>query len=566
MIRTIVALACLVALAGCGTPRIPEGKETIAHHTVAMNFEGAPLDPGNGLTEFASNDEFESGYLQELLCAMEAHRVNPGGTRQERKDAIEECIEGKEEEGSAKQAKAVASDPGLHVVLLFHGALNSKSSGLKAALDHYQQILGDGLAGHPDPPGETVYPIFVNWEASIFSAYFDHLWRTRQGQRTVAIGPLTSPFVFALDLLKGIVAAPETWAYQLKHRWTAEFPNSSAYARNARSIHERTSRVANCRQPVAECEQRAVVSISPYSASDEPGYGWTSPLRFGVGVLGAPIQLALSPLVESGGTAAWTNYVRRTHGAVRNPREFDDRFAGIKEEGGLRAIVKESFDDLGRIFGRHREEPEENKRLDWKPTGTLGMLMDGIERDFGVDPSRIRFTLIGHSTGAIIVNRLIEAYPQFFYERIVYLASAATVDDFSAVVVPYMSDHSGVCDRPSEADACPRTRFFSASLDYYAEARENVKWWLPVIPTGSLLEWLDLYFTSPPSATSRAMGKWENVMATKHIIPEHLRGNVTLTKIEWDAAGMPRKHGQMNDLLDHWTFWRQESWERSAPP
>lgn len=166
----------------------------------------------------------------------------------------------------------------------------------------------------------------------------------------------------------------------------------------------------------------------------------------------------------------------------------------------------------------------------------------------------LRYTLVGHSTGAIIVNRLVDAFPDLEIRDIVYLASASTVDDFESSILPYLARNDD-------------SYFYNITLDTVAESRE-VTPGFPVFaaPSGSLLEWLDVYFTSPPAHTGRVIGKWENAMASVHQIPPGLRDRVTYMKFPYGDDRYPQTHGGPNDLdLEKFHFWRREDWQVPDP-
>lgn len=479
----IVAIAALALTTACVSSVSDSERMALRHHVVAMDGEGIAIDPKN-LRVFDSDAEF-AAYLQEIA------------------DALRQKIE--ERPASEKGAP-------LPVMLNFHGALNTRTGALATANDLYRCI------------GLSMYPIFINWDASIFGAYADHLFRIRQGRRNEWLGWPTSPVYLGNDVALGAARAPVTWGYQLKNRWVADVPWTSVFQNNAEQVHRVISKIDQSLPPDTDpTASREVVHISAPDETDRRKVSLKTPFRLVAGIAKLPVQMAISPLLASAGTAAWSNYVRRSSAAIRQPHEFDVREANDHVHG-------------------------------WEPTGALGALMLKLGQEFR--PGELSFSLVAHSTGAIIVNRLIETFPDFDYRNIVYLAAATSVDDFASVVIPYLLRN-------------PDSRFFSVSLDPYREAREES---LFVLPSGSLLEWLDSYFTKPASDMGRIMGKWENLMATQHIIPESIRGRVYLTKqpyrsFETGTDGepdRPQTHGQMNDVLDDYVYWLEESWKGEA--
>jgi len=394
----------------------------------------------------------------------------------------------------------------LKVTLFFHGALNTKRTALEVAEEALQNIQ------NVDPCWlNENYPIFFNWEASMFGAYFHHLFAVRQGRETKVLGWPSAPILLTVELVSGIVRAPVVWGYQVKNRWVSEFPDSGRFERNARETHEKLTTLQGGID---------IVDTSRYDPADQKKLSRSTPFRFLKGVIQAPFQLMISPWLASLGTPAWTNYLRRTYSAIRRPEDFD---RSLKHPMRGAAPIK----------------------MDSKGSGALSILMREFQKEFTGD-REVELTLIGHSTGAVIVNHLIEAFPDETYRNIVYLASAVRFSDFARVVIPYL--------KPKErAASC----FVNVSLDTYSESRE-VHW--GITPSGSLLEWLDVYFTDPASDTDRIMGKWVNLMATQHVIPESVRSQMRFVKLPYDKKAYPQEHGAVNNYHAGFRFWNEKDW------
>jgi hypothetical protein len=90
------------------------------------------------------------------------------------------------------------------VLLYVHGGLNTQRGSVERAA---------GLAPYI-PPGVT-YPIFVNWQSSFFSTYWDYAAHLRQGQywrRGTALLPLW----VASDMVRAVGHAPVDYFYEAK--------------------------------------------------------------------------------------------------------------------------------------------------------------------------------------------------------------------------------------------------------------------------------------------------------------------------------------------------------------
>jgi len=161
-----------------------------------------------------------------------------------------------------------------------------------------------------------------------------------------------------------------------------------------------------------------------------------------------------------------------------------------------------------------------------------------------------------------------------FYANIVYMAAACTVRDFSRSVVPYLVQHRAdpaASDDPRKAG----TQFYNLMLHPLAELRERDRLFdLP--PRGSLLVWLDNFLTDPQTPLDRTLGRWENIIPATDLIPQSVRGQVTLKAFPlapYDDAVPPGKpdygpqaHGQFRGK-PYWcpSFWRSESPVTPAP-
>src|SRR5262249_46576749 len=96
----------------------------------------------------------------------------------------------------------------------------------------------------------------------------------------------------------------------------------------------------------------------------------------------------------------------------------------------------------------------------------------------------LRITVIGHSMGEIVLNELMENFPDLPYQNIVYMAAAGSIRDFKAMTEP-------VLRRPR----CPDLKFYNLSLHPKAEERDLEEFGFA--PIGSLLMWIDDIFETP---------------------------------------------------------------------
>ena len=475
-----ICAVLLLVTTSCAT--IQPKSQNFWQHVIAFDANGDPINPKTQKSferrHAYRNDELFHDHIKPIVHKI-ANRVSEGKPK---------------------------------VILYFHGALNRRAAALNNSIQHYNCF--------DDEFQSDFYPVFVNWDSSIWSAYWHHLVKVRQGRRTLSWGIPTAPFYLFRDVGRGVAKAPLTWGYQIKKQVSAN-TGIGAFQKNADDIHRKASEHfwRNSAVSTESAGNRPAIPISRWNPrSEKPTHtaNWISRATITL-----PFQLISSPFITAVGTPAWTHFQRRTRNAIRRPSEFDTR------------LRTSAF------------------WLDSEPTGTLAMFISALNKKLDCAPPEdtdcIEFTLIGHSAGAIVVNRLIEAFPQNDFRTIVYLGSASTIDDFATTVIPYLM-------------ANPQSKFYNVTLDTYAEARETSVG--GIAPMGSLLEWLDTYFTLPPNHMGRIMGKWENMMDALHVVPERIRSRVTMKKLPAGDATYPQKHGQFNNRdFKHFNMWDSASWQ-----
>src|SRR5439155_10604915 len=111
--------------------------------------------------------------------------------------------------------------------------------------------------------------------------------------------------------------------------------------------------------------------------------------------------------------------------------------------------------------------------------------------------TNLEVTLVGHSMGTIILNRVVRD-SEINFANIVYMGAACSVEDFSHSVLPFMEQHRD-------------TQFFTLSLHPVAEAGEWYPWLADLPPRGSLLIWIDNFLSNPVTEQERTMGRWRNL-------------------------------------------------------
>ncbi len=255
-------------------------------------------------------------------------------------------------------------------------------------------------------------------------------------------------------------------------------------------------------------------------------------------LLTSPVKLIASPFIESGGKKSWGIMERRTDFLFRKSIELDAR--NIQEDE-LKKILYSPNSAILPKFLNHLS----NSKLDEKQD----------------------ITIMAHSMGAIIANKMIRHSPQIKYKNIVYMGAAASINDFLSSIPPYLEER-----KENESKALKKkkvkqgktdeenqdTKFYNLMLHPYAESGETNCF--DLVPRGSLLEWLDDYFTEPRTLLDRRMGKYFNMIQALHTINPEIRNRIHLRHFDVGRkSNYPQKHGEFDD--PKYRFWREEFWD-----
>ncbi|MEM8710385.1 MAG: hypothetical protein AAGG01_05500 [Planctomycetota bacterium] len=155
--------------------------------------------------------------------------------------------------------------------------------------------------------------------------------------------------------------------------------------------------------------------------------------------------------------------------------------------------------------------------------------------------------LVAHSMGAIAFNEGMETLRSVMDEsngkvvvnRVVYMAPACSVGEAAESLVPLLKE--------SET-----TQFYLLTLHPVAEADEINLY--DAVPRGSLLEWIDHYYTNPATHTELVFGKWSNAVPALNLFAE-VRRQVHFKAFSVGPDSVPVAHGQFHSI----PFWRDEA-------
>jgi len=454
---------------------------------------------------------------------------------------------------------SIATSPlGTNILIFVHGGLNTRVDSFARATNLWSEIQ----ASRP-----AYYPIFVNWDSGLMSSYWEHLHRVRQGQVVGWTGPATAPFYLLADLGRGITRAPVVFYHNLRSD-SMELADSSfllasavprfmlrqatntllrpvaAPAAPVSKFLDKAERPAeswlngwlapdalNAEALYLQLRQRYATNQVHAIAVSEGGVQrsrWQRVGRAALYVTTLPVKMVSQSLVlDSLGTSAWDNMYRRTRTMFRQPQEFD--------------------------VAQDRTDPAKlRQRLTSPPTGAVAELMRHLGALMAASNRNYQITLIGHSMGTIVLNELVRNHPNLPYTNIVYLAAACSMRDLESSVVPYLAAHPGAT-------------FYNLCLH-----PENDVFGISVAgdlgPRGTLLQWIDNFFSTPLTMEDRTLGNWYNLMQETHVFPTNVHHQIKLKAFGVGPSsefpeGNPQKHQDFGTNI----FWSPTFWSPKPP-
>jgi len=533
----LLLIALATVFTGCAAPSVlKHDANTIREHVIAVDDRGRPHDPAlpNG-REFTLK-EYRQQIKQMLLAMRTFFREHPD--RQ--------------------------------ILLFVHGGMNAPADSLQNADDEMDHVIAAGY-----------YPIYLDWNSDLLSSYGEHITSITQGQTDESIGRrVLTPFYAIADLLRAAARVPIVWVNQAGgdiesaagdiaalprqssaptsmpaegdarlQRW-AQGRHGQAVAeayeqlRSAQKDEQRTKKLSAKRQQLRIIIGPDLDVSSRHLAELMAAYIITTPTKF-----------LSQPFIDWLGTPAWQNMSRRTlmaydgdlGGNLNNP-DVEQQMVGQREKRGERAV-------------------------DFSSTGALEVFREEFEKVVAShqpasapatqpDPFAYHVTLIGHSMGTMVLNEwlrrdLLES-KNLSYANIVYMAAACSVRDFGRAVVPYLLQHQ-------------QTQFYNLMLHPLADLRERRRAF-DTPPRGSLLVWLDSFLAEPQTPLDRTMGRWDNIISATELIPNSVRGQVTLkafalapyndpTPPNGQPDYGPQEHGQFRGR----PYWCEEFWASENP-
>lgn len=383
----------------------------------------------------------------------------------------------------------------IEVLIYVHGGLNSKKAAFDRVQSTYQTILDES----------DMYPVFVNWRTGPFSSYGSHLVKIRQGEVSET-APLTSPVYFVTDAIETVVNAPKSWIV-----------NGRAALQSIR------------KSEVDESERRLLQYVEPHDNGNIFYENENTEISAIDGIknffawwITSPVKAATTPIAYTMGRPTWDVMLRRTNTAFYTPSDLEPQEL-----------------EAGYLLSNHGN-------------GAFLRFLKKLSLAKNDENLPITVTLMGHSMGAIIINRVLALDLDLEVSNIVHLASADSIKNLLGTVAPYLIKN-------------PTTDFYSLSLHPNNENRERSSLFrIPgLLPSGSLLNWIDNMYTTPETVIDKRSGSWSNIERTLALIPDRARKNMhfkifgeTPDFMVNDFVVSPQKHGDFGKMK----FWDKSQW------
>jgi len=272
--------------------------------------------------------------------------------------------------------KSIRKSGRTNILIYIFGGMNSLDSTVERS-----EIYAKKISETSD-----YYPILVNWESSLFDAYYDHLMWYRRGVKNPCLGPALSPFYLIADLGRAVTRLPINIVYQSKGTFTDYELEPKIDEEEVEDIEKMKIRASTGKD----------LTSAPYRI-----------MRNIVYMMGFPTRVVTTPMIDACGKNAWDTMLRRTQTAFQQSRSLD-----IEEDGKFNVAYS-------------------------PPDGALAVLMNALSDLYSQD-SNYFFTLLGHSLGPVMINELIRRYPNLPYDNIVYMAPACSIKDAGNAIGPYM--------------------------------------------------------------------------------------------------------------------------------
>ncbi len=404
------------------------------------------------------------------------------------------------------------------VMIFVHGGLNTLEDNIERAIDQFPTIKSD-----------NVYPVFVNWRSGPLTSYGDHLFRIRDGEVDKVHGGLTAVGYFATDVLGIISEAPEAWVEGAVDSY------ADTLLRNDSNEHKPVILGTELRVLHSKIDER------PLLDSTLKGTGWA--------VTTLP-KIFTTPFLYSFGKPAWDIMNRRAHELLVRSCEFYDDERSCNRSSQMASQTNEL---LKLNNAENLEELKRNPKLACqydadKPvcSGALSVFLKKLRfincNKKNRNECEYNINLIGHSMGAIVINEVLQFFPDIVFDNVVFMGAAVNARNALKALAPYMQEHT-------------ETNFYNLSLHPHAEDTETN--WLGLLPNGSLLTWIDTMYSLPENENDKTFGRWTNARQIARHIPADIASRFHF-RIFGFGKDEPQEHSSFDSIEN--AYWNEQFW------
>lgn len=419
------------------------------------------------------------------------------------------------------------------ILIFVHGGLNTQFNSTQRVNQVIEAYLDGRLKGQDDDKSVSYYPILINWDSGLIESYGSHLFSLRQGISRPAWGAITSPAYFIADVGRSIVRFPIVDG-QTIYRNLQAVPKVQDW--DILCCEKKNSEIL-----YTEEKRRYVTNISRGQPLD---WGWQSVYKIPYNFIATIPQMVTAPFIDGLGAPSWESMQHRAKMVFERAEitNINGEECRVKDavEGKLMSAMDKFAHDLGRFKCKEFDKNDEkNKKCK-------------------EERKSYNITLVAHSMGTFITNELIRKYPHIDYKNIVYMGGADSIRNTKNTVLNYMKmcigEQAGANQHNTCKESHPNTKFYNLTLHPQSEVEEAN--WLGVLPRGSLLVWIDDFFSRPHTPLDLTVGRWSNLAQTYGgFIPEELRNRVFIKA--FDQTSSITKHGDFSSA----TFWKDDFWK-----
>ncbi|HUF29103.1 MAG TPA: hypothetical protein VMM77_00465 [Gemmatimonadaceae bacterium] len=426
------------------------------------------------------------------------------------------------------------------LVILIHGGLATNKGNLEAARDLAPKMRADG-----------VYPIFIVWQSNLWGSLVDSYFKVVNGVNR-GWGPwsLLMPFKLTSDVITGVTKLPPNIASHFRRdigdRSRTPFTHDLSEADS--EYQALRWRYDQC--PKGQACNEIAVSRGPWCW--ETHEGTSSTVR---NIMLTPVKIATLPLIEGSGTSAWDAMIRHVKISFRNE---DGHITESSVDGWPENASAE--DETILIDSRSRKQPS--------GAGAVSLFFRRLRQELQKGERGVEWdvTLIGHSMGAIMVNEVLRQFGDLNFNNVVYMAAAASIEDYETSVLPYL-----IRQKDGKRSA---SNVWHLTLHPFAELREEYA--AGAAPSGSLLVWIDEYLSDPRHFRERTVGRYENLMLALPYTPEEVRSQIHVRTFgvgERIRCAHPQRHGGFLGVREEcdgvefqaYPFWEEGYWKPREP-